>query len=149
MTWNRLIGTVLSLATIASQGACTMRDSAVWLEPGSTAENIVFGIGAERGGTAPISNLNYVAVRTCDSAAVAQQTRWQVRGEVQDGERPPARISYGVVPRGFSEEHPAEPLGPGCYEVLVSGHGISASVRFAIQPNGRIIEEPENLVSGS
>src|SRR5690606_33337745 len=121
--------------------ACTMRESAVWVEPGSTAQSLVFGVAKERGSSDPVFHLNYVAVRTCYSSSDQQQTLWEARGETPKGEGTPIRIAYGAPPPGFTSEVPPQPLVPGCYEGIISGNGISGTAKFTVNADGRVVEQ--------
>ena len=58
---------------------------------------------------------------------------WTISNE-QLGE-PPARIVYGVTPRGFVSRAGPTALKPGCYVVTVSG---PSRARFHIGADGRI-----------
>jgi hypothetical protein len=138
----RRVAPILSALLLASGlSACTMRKSAIWLEPDSSAQNVVFGVAQERHGSAPVFHLNYVAVRTCYSSVDQYKTLWQARGDLPKGESVPTRITYGRPPAGFMTEIPPQPLTPGCYEGLISGDGISGTVRFAVQPDGSVTEQ--------
>lgn len=127
---------------------CTMRKSAVWLESASSPEDLTFGVATERGGAEPVAHLNYVAVRTCYSSGEEQTTLWQARGELPSGTAPPTRISYGVPPDGFVSEVPAQPLSPGCYEGIISGNGISGTVRFTVDADRQVTEQQRQQATG-
>lgn len=121
--------------------SCTMRKSAVWLDESSTGQRPVIGVARERNGTEPVFHLDYVAVRSCYSSDEPQRTFWQARGEVADRSQIPTRIAYGVAPTGMANEAAPQELGPGCYEALISGNGVSGSVRFVIAADGRVSEQ--------
>jgi hypothetical protein len=117
-----------------------MRKSATWLDTSSTADRPVIVLARERNGTAPVYHLNYVAVRSCYKSGESQKTFWQVRGELPPDTPAPTRIAYGTAPPGFNTEIPQERLDAGCYEEIVSGNGISGTVRFMIDADRTIHE---------
>jgi hypothetical protein len=126
----------LTIVTLIA-AACTMRKSDMWLESGSSLDDVQFGIATERGGTQPIKHLFYIAVRTCYVADQEHRTLWESRGDTNDV---PIRIVYGMPPRGFVNEVSPEPLSSGCYQALISGNGISASVDFIVAKDGSVTE---------
>jgi hypothetical protein len=129
----------------ASATGCTMRKSAVWVEPGSSVQHLVFGVAKSRGGSEPVAHLNYFAVKTCYATGAVQRTLWESRGQVPSGQHPPTRIEYGTAPRGFVNRVGPTPLRPGCYEGLISGNGISGTARFNVTADGSIVEQRESV----
>ena len=129
---------IVVLILFTMSGACSRRKGEMWLEPGSTAQKMVFGVAEKRGASRPVRYLDYFAVRTCYDTTKAQQTLWEVR---RSGSDPvPTRISYGTVPPGFSTDVPPRPLEPACYEALMSGQGVGHEVEFIVNQDGSIVE---------
>ena len=54
---------------------------------------------------------------------------------------PPPRITYGVAPDGFVTRTGPAPLGPGCYDVIVSG---PSRTRFHIGEDGRLVTDADS-----
>lgn len=67
----------------------------------------------------------------------------------------PVRITYGVLPRGYSQQEPARPLEPGgCYRASVTGFHVDpfsmGSETFRILPNRTVVlGEPAGLLNSS
>jgi hypothetical protein len=131
---------LLGVAVLVTAAGC-MRKSATWLDASATAERPVIGLARERHGTEAIFHLNYVAVRGCYRSDQQQKTFWQVRGDLPPDTSVPTLITYGVAPAGFKTEVSPEPLNAGCYEEMISGNGVSSSVRFTIASDRSIHEE--------
>lgn len=132
---------LLGAAVLTASVSCMMRKSAVWLDGASTTQRPVIGLARERHGSEPVIHLNYVAVRSCYTSDKPQQTYWQARGELPPGTTVPTRIVYGVAPSGFNTEVAPQGLAPGCYEEIVSGNGVSGTVRFIIASDETIHEQ--------
>lgn len=115
--------------------ACPEKN-AVWVEDGSTATNLTFGVGSSRDGRGPpLGKLPTLAVVRCVPPGEAEDVIWQI-AVAGPGEAPvPTRIRYGEPPRGYvSQVGPGE-LTPGCYEARTMGTG---RVRFEVEPNGTV-----------
>lgn len=123
---------IILVAAAVATSACVMRKAEAWLDPSASVSRPVFGIARSRADMKAVASLNYVAVRSCYVPSGEQETFWQVRAGGVGLDEPPVRISYGLPPRGFTTEIPPTELRSGCYEVLLSGEGVSASVRFTI-----------------
>src|SRR5205814_3323985 len=107
---------------------------------GATARALTFGLARERGGSQPVFDLNYVAVRTCYVLKQGQETFWELRGELPRGVAPPLRVPYGGKVPGFEDVVGARALRPGCYEASISGEGVSATAKFNVGPSGTVTE---------
>jgi hypothetical protein len=140
MTDAGAISRLLGVAILVAAAGC-MRKSATWLDASATADRPVIGLARERHGTEAVFHLNYVAVRSCYRGDRPQKTFWQVRGELPPDTSVPTLITYGVAPAGFKTEVSPERLIGGCYVEMVSGNGISSSVRFTITSDHLIREE--------
>lgn len=117
-----------------------MQPAVVWVEPGSTASHLVFGIAKRRGAREPVESLREFVVRSCYVAAgLTQQVFWRVRGDIGDA-TPPLRITYGEAPAGFSTLVAAKPLVSGCYDVDISGPAVSAGGRFEVSDDRSVAE---------
>src|SRR5829696_3825115 len=85
---------VLLLA--ATLAACAGRN-AVWVDPGSTRERVVFHISNGPGSTAPPSYFYGLTVMSCGGNVVL----WTLRNSETASAARPARIVYGEPPRGY------------------------------------------------
>lgn len=120
--------------------ACMMRRASMWIESESTATDLTFMVAQERGGTHPVLDLDYIAVRTCPVQDQEQVIVWQSVGLTPSSQEIPTRYEYGVAPLGFRNQIGPKPLTPGCYEASISGQGIAASVRLVVRSDGRVEE---------
>jgi hypothetical protein len=119
---------VAALATLATLAACAGRN-AVWVDPVSTRERVVFHISNGPGSTAPPSYFYGLTVMSCGG----NQVLWTLRNSETVSASRPARIVYGEPPRGYFSADGPRPLRPGCYRVVVSG---PASTEFRIAADG-------------
>ena len=114
---RRVIAAVAVLATACASDAFQR----VTVEPTPTSGVVTFVLADQ--------SLFYgLTVSTCRG-----RDMWTISNE-QLGE-PPARIVYGVTPRGFVSRAGPTALKPGCYVVTVSG---PSRARFHIGADGRI-----------
>lgn len=129
-------GRAVALAAVAALtlSACP-RESAIWVEPGSTATHLVFGVGKSRNGP-PLANLYGITVVPCGredrlpGAAV-----WIL---ARSEEIPaPVRVTYGEPPRGYVSRKAPGSLQPGCYRAEDSGSG---RVEFDVDASGQVHE---------
>jgi hypothetical protein len=128
----------LLLATLANR--CDMNKSAIWLDNASSVHQLTFAVAQQRGGSMPVDDLKFFAVRTCYVSNEPRVTFWQIRGNPPRGEAP-TRIVYGTSPKRFESEVTARPLTPGCYEGMISGDGVSASVRFTVGHDSGVVQQ--------
>ena len=116
---------------------------AVWVIPGSTAEDLVFATATERNGS-NIRPWRSLVVERCAQfwlpAVGTPDRHWELnRVYVDSSEGGPAvagRIRYGHVPDGYRERRPAQALLPGCYVAAIG----SNSVSFRLDSTTRIQE---------
>ena len=92
-----------------------MRPSAVWVEPGSTRENLRFSIGKKRGSHVPIDNLNIVRVSACGvgkgERTVGERVLWLASGFASP-DALAATFVYGYPPHGLNTRHAPETCSP-------------------------------------
>ena len=132
-TAGRRLLAVLALAVAVAAGCGT--DNLIGVEPGSTADSLVFRLAASRGDIITPPSLVYgLTVIPCGGDRVL----WQISAETGEG-RIPSRVRYGEQLQGFRVRVPAEPLRPGCYEAVISG---PATVRFDVRADGTVLERP-------
>ena len=116
-----------------------MRPSAVWVEPGSTRENLRFSIGKSLRSHAPIDNLNFVRVSACGVGKGERTVRERVLWLASGFASPDAlagTFAYGSPPHGLVTRRAPEDLRPGCYVIDISGEGISAAACFEVDGQG-------------
>ena len=124
-----LLSVSLFLALTSATGC--LRRSTMWIDGGSTAARVIFGLATRRGSTDEVHGVDDLRVLTCYEAGAKPDTLWHLR-RANDADRLPVRIVYGEVPRGFSVLVAARPLLSACYEASVRGPGIASMVRFRI-----------------
>jgi hypothetical protein len=130
------IGLRLSLVLVAAVTVLGCPEqTAVWVEDGSTATDLIFGVGRYRDGRGPpLSNLPTLVVQRCTEPEADEDVVWQIA--IRDIEAPvPARIRYGEPPPGYYSMVGPGDLTPGCYEADILGSG---RVGFAIAPDGSV-----------
>ena len=140
----------LRLLVVLGLAAGCMRQSAVWLEPGSTLEHLRFGYGARRGSHEPLDDLQLVQVAACGvgprERRVGERVLWLASGNVSDATALAGAVSYGEPPRGLVTRRGPERLAPGCYVFSISGNGISASTCFEISAQGGITQSETPVI---
>lgn len=116
--------------------ACPYR-SAVWVEPGSTAEHMVFVLGKADNHPEPPLQLYYFGVYPCpfddESWGQPEQAVWLI--EEAGNASVPRRVVYGVDPPGYKTVRGPAPLTPGCYRARDSGNGF---VEFEVLEAGGV-----------
>jgi hypothetical protein len=110
--------------------ACPQK-TAAWIAPGSTASDLTFLFGHDRGRERRLST--FIRVDRCDQIAQGGhggKSMWMVQIDT-------ARITYGETGPGAWAESPARPLTPGCYHVMTTGTG---KLVFSVGPDGAVTE---------
>ena len=121
-------------------------EDAVWVEPGSTATTLTFGIGAKRGQPGG-TFVGGFRVEACSDDRIAHPglLMWGAgRGaKVTPEQSRLSRIRYGEVPPGYErltgQADTALTLVPGCYLAQASGTGQAI---FDVLLDGRVVERP-------
>lgn len=111
--WMSCVGVAAvwaAAAACASAGA----DNALRIDATSPAHPVFLITVAGETNAAPFPFYGLVVSR-CGSDRVM----WQIGASANTSS--PERVEYGVVPRGYAAGVPARPLGPGCYNVYISG----------------------------
>lgn len=111
--------------------------TAVWVEDGSTATHMVFGVGRYRDRRdPPLTELPTFIVQRCTEPEADDDVVWQIA--IDSSEAPvPSRIRYGEPPAGYVTKVGPRDLVPGCYDALTLGSG---TVRFEVAPDGTVRE---------
>ena len=135
MQWHSRFLCLAMLSGLAGIVGCP-QPAEVWLAPGATVSNVTFLLGPVRGASAPIA-IGTVSVNDCSDSSPIRvgATQWKVHA--QDAPVSIASVHYGASPVGFTVDVPPAPLRAGCFVVAVTG---SASVRFQVLRNGRVID---------
>lgn len=124
----------LALLSWRAMTGCRSQTNELWIEPGSTADHLVLGIGRTRGGDA-IDQFGVLRVYECDGAQVGAGAMWVLS---QDEQGPAVqRVIYGEAPPGYHSEQGPHPLVIGCYQAISTTGGI---VEFNVLPDGSIQE---------
>ena len=125
--WLPLVGALTVLA-------CP-EQNAVWVEEGSSADSLVFGVGRFRDGRGPpLSSVPTFVVLRCTEPDADEDVVWQV--VVADSQAPvPDRIRYGTPPVGYHSTVGPQDLAPGCYQAAIVGSGRAA---FEIASDGGV-----------
>jgi len=99
-------------AVAATVAACEPYANTVSLAPTTSADSIHFRITGPGG---PASGVFGLSVVRCGT----ESSQWTI---ATDGSKPmPQNVTFGQPVPGFDVRTPAHHLGPGCYDVLVSG----------------------------
>jgi hypothetical protein len=146
---SRAIAVTAAALTLAS----CQRSLAMWVIPGSTAENLIFGWSTTRNGDEKVFPSS-IRVYPCDSISRRPNHSYYPgrEGAVWDASSPldavvPStnRLNYG---QGFAQSE-AKPLAvPGCYVVYASarhrGGSDIATMGFRIAASGAVSDMPED-----
>ena len=134
---TRLVTTLRRIAWLAGViglTACPQR-TAVWIEQGSTASHVIFGIADTRHGSGRVS-IGVVRVYGCEAPDGGQGAMWVV--SPKNGTANVHQLVYGETPPGFVSDQGPRPLAPGCYRVAISGTG---RTQFTIDATGAVTEQ--------
>lgn len=118
---------------------CTWR-GALWIMPGSTASHLVFQVAGTYESSEPIVVRDISVFQRRDTIP---QTNWSLCWKLILGDTPSLSvIEYGTTKyRSVPESSPAQPLGPGYYEVTVSyDRGRHAETDFVVTSDGSVVE---------
>lgn len=126
---------LLVLATSLMLGGCP-KETAIWIEPGSTSERLVFRVSTERGKDTP-TEFYVLNVSSCPEPNVPARTYWVLSASDTGPAKPPTRIIYGVAPEGYRSEVGPFALTPGCYQAAVVGTG---RTKFLVGADGLVSE---------
>lgn len=119
---------ITALALLSLTCLACPPDGTIWLEDGATTDRLVFHLTyGSRGSEEPLNISHFYVIPTGPSNGRV----WSVKSEALHRL---SRVEYGVVPPGFTETHPAEPLGPGCYKVAAG----STFIAFRVQKDGGV-----------
>lgn len=135
---------VLALITAASLWGCSWPYT-VWIVPGSTAMNLIFGLATDssRATSLPIEFVT-VSEKACDFRSRFPDERvWQIDRSSPEPAPAISRLKFGAPPVGYREEVSVEALHAGCYEISVQasgGHHGRTTLR--INPSGEVAEIP-------
>src|SRR5215208_3723673 len=92
---------------------CPMQ-SAVWIEKGSSANHLVFGVSNKRLGKRAIA-IGVLRVNACSQPGSGGFPSWIIAGS--GGPTTVSRVTYGQAPRGFQTTAGPDSLAAGCYQV--------------------------------
>lgn len=83
-----------------------------------------------------------ITVRTCLGSDLPNKVVWFVSSYRPTPSKDPLpflrQIEYGVLPNGWVERVPAEPLAPGCYDVVVWPTDRPGDLRFIVHGDGAL-----------
>ena len=150
--WLGIRTTALAGSLMLTAG-CQLR-LALWIMPGSRAQDLVFGISEHRNGTEPVRLSSLRVFRCADieergelgSYPCPGKEVWNVASIDSDHIPSITRIVYGQTPGGLHASSPAGLLErPGCYVVLAyafdsRGDQRAATVGFRVLGNGSVEE---------
>ncbi len=110
--------------------------TAIWVVPGSSVDNLVFGISDRREGTRPVA-FGALRVYPCGGFDYGPTgATWLLTPNVPSPDYP-TRIRYGLVPPGFEAVQGPMLLTEGCYRAEILGTGL---VQFEIGKDGTVAE---------
>jgi hypothetical protein len=135
MAMKRPIGRIALPTLVALSLAACPTKSAIWIEPGSTATHLVFGVGETPKGP-PLTELPVVAVFPCGmSSDDPAHAVWVI---THDSAGPvPAHVTYAERPAGYVTRKGPTPLERGCYRAAIAGTG---TVTFQVDSAGKVGE---------
>jgi hypothetical protein len=128
----------LILASVAA-GACRQK-TAIWIEHGSTAAHLVFGISKTPYGNESIA-MGVLRVERCSPTSKGYGEPMWVVGP-RAGTADIRRIVYGQTPPDFVSDVGPRPLGPGCYRALISGTG---EAEFVVGEDSSVVEHSSSV----
>lgn len=121
--------------------ACPQK-TVVWISHPSLARTPEFVVSQRRDREIPVRFYDLLVLDCSSLNQIPPAERvWHIAEDLANTPHPyPTRVLYGQVPVGFQELTPAKPLTEGCYVAETLGTG---RVRFQIDHDGKVIEEPE------
>ncbi|MET0649143.1 MAG: hypothetical protein ABW208_21235 [Pyrinomonadaceae bacterium] len=122
----------------------------LWVIPGSTAENLVFGFAGSRKGEEKVRPQS-IRVFTCEAVKKAAgqpgeaEALWQAEVPQGGSAEPVNRITYGRGEHGLETRRGPSPLAAGCYAAFAYGRDErddlrAAGLRFEVKKDGKVIE---------
>lgn len=120
-------------------GACTTQSNEIWVEPGATADHLVFGIGKFREGP-PVDQFQVLRVSRCEGPHVGLGAMWVL--SLRDDVPAVRQVVYGETPPGYVSDQGPLPLVPGCYQAAATTGGL---VEFHVLEDGSIREVEERV----
>jgi hypothetical protein len=124
---------VLLLVAALAVGGCGAYSNAVTLAPSPAPDSIVFRISGANGPPTPARNVFGLSVVQCGT----ERSHWTIAASGTT--TMPDLVVFGRPIEGFEVRTPAEPLAPGCYDVLVSG---AKPLRITVGQDGRATTAP-------
>lgn len=134
---------VLLLGALAAGAAGCAEDVSIWVEPGSTAEHLVFRVSTDPHGDKPAAP-DGLLVTPCRPQSADSATVWAI-GRNVEATSSITEIRYGTVPPGYTETSPPKPLRPGCYAV---SYAAKEATYFLVTDDGRVVEISADAVHG-
>ena len=150
MTAKSRVALLLSLGVwTALMGSCQY-SLKLWVVPGSTAGELVFGIADSRKGGEKVRPQS-VRVFTCEAVKKAAgqpgeaEALWQAEVPPGGSAVPTNRIAYGRGERGLETRRGSSPLAAGCYAAFAYGRDARdelrrAGLRFEVRADGKVVE---------
>jgi hypothetical protein len=150
---RRKLRRTIAIAAAALTLASCQKGLAMWVVPGSTAENLVFGWSTTRDGDEKVRPQS-ILVFPCDS--ISKQTNnsyyprreravWVASSPVDADVTPTNRLTYG---QGFAQSETKPLVVPGCYVVYASARHKSgsniAAMGLTIAASGAVTDMPED-----
>jgi len=131
---------------------------ALWILPGSSLQNLTFGISERRDGQekVQVTELNVYPCSTIQNRGSEgyypprEQTTWSVVSKTADPKPATNRIIYGQSPPGLLVVQNPQPLNlSNCYVVLAyaidtRGNTRSSTIGFRIDTSGNVLEMSES-----
>jgi hypothetical protein len=130
MRTSRVASALLAVLVLAG---CRER-TAIWVEPGSTAEHLTFVVGPEEGEEARLAAL--LRVYECGNPG----RRFYTGDAYWIASIDTSRVLYGASTWTVRPQIPARPLTPGCYHASTDG---GAEVAFVVDEAGEVVQLPE------
>jgi hypothetical protein len=119
-----------------------VREGAIWLERGSDAKHLVFGLSldeADKNSPAIVDGFS-VGEYECRGGRSSAKIIWSLESLHPHQENTVlGKITYGIVPAGYKASE-ALPISSGCYIARYGGDGYIANVAFVITSDGAALQ---------
>ncbi len=130
--------TLVLVILVALCLGCT-RGGAIWLQHGSDATHLVFGIAEDHADGHPLPPLDgfSVAQYPCRGSQPEAIAIWSF-GPISRKQAATivTRVTYGTLPPGYEVHHIAVPMRAGCYVASFDADGYYAHLEFVITSDG-------------
>lgn len=133
---SRAVFILVLCAGSALLGSC-QRPLQIWVVPGSTSDEVVFGLAESRKREESV-RLSSILVFTCEAMKEGKgempnvsRSLWYAHVPVEETSERTTRITYGREEHGLVTRRGPSPLSAGCYVVIAYAHDQRNTLRMA------------------